>query len=38
MLDFTEEIHTEAEEAEAEAEVECPTWIPTKISKLMHSL
>jgi hypothetical protein len=38
MLDFTEEIHTEAEEAEAEVEAEWPTWVPTKISKLMHSL
>jgi hypothetical protein len=36
MLDFTEEIHTEAEEAEAEAE--WPTWVATKISKLMHAL
>jgi hypothetical protein len=34
MLDFTEEIHTEEEAAEAE----WPTWVATKISKLMHSL
>jgi len=38
MLDFTEEIHTEEEETEAEAEAEWPTWVATKISKLMHSL
>jgi hypothetical protein len=35
MLDFTKELHTEAE---AEAEAEWPTWVATKISKLMHSL
>jgi hypothetical protein len=36
MLDFTEEIHTEEEEAEAEAE--WPTWVATKISKQIYSL
>jgi hypothetical protein len=35
-LQSKEEIHTEEEEAEAEAK--WPTWVATKISKQMHSL